>query len=127
MLQGTFLSKIVSVVLEVRLPLSRKIGFKAFRVGTQGMSTAGNMFVTKYGVWGSSTVVDTSVTPNVLRANSISPMVNANYLDKYASDVIITDLTTPYNILGLKRIIAVQEGQQAQGAFQSGDIILYYQ
>lgn len=126
-LTGTFVYSIESIQFLVRLPLSRVLSFSSMRVGTLGMSSAGNMFVSKYGVWGSSTVVDTSTTPPVIKANSISPMVNANYLETYTNDVTMVGKTTSYNILGLKRIIAVQEGQQPQGAFESGDIVLFYQ
>ena len=121
-LYGKFVSSIESIQLVVKLPLSRKIGFSSLKVGTQGMSTAGNMFVSKYGVWGSTTVWD--ATANTLKANSISPMVNVNYLEGY-----VNGLLTPYNVLGLKRIIALPEGQSPPSGttFQSGDIILYYQ
>ncbi len=126
-LTGTFVYSIESIQFLVRLPLSRVLSFSSMRVGTLGMSSAGNMIVSKYGVWGSSTVVDTTTTPPVIKANSISPIVNTNYLEGYTNSVILKEKTTDYNVLGLKRIVAIPYGTQPPTlSYRSGDIILYY-
>ena len=94
------------------------------------MSSAGNMFVSKYGVWGSTTVAVENNGSYEIRANAISPMVNVNFLDgKLATTVVqvMNNETTAYNVLGLKRIIAAPVGTSNVSAnFQNGDIILYY-
>lgn len=131
LLTGTFLYSIESLQILVRLPLSRQVSFSSFRVGTLGMSSAGNMIVSKYGVWGSTTVAVRNGSSYEIRANPISPLVNTNYFEDHISSATVvytmSNETTPYSDLGLKRIVAIPYGTQPPTlSYRSGDIILYY-
>ena len=118
-IRGTYVAKISGIKVLIKLPLTRTVRITPILAGTLAASGEGSFFVSRFGAWGATPVIDASTLKMI--PNGIAPMVNTAYLSS-----TLAGYSTEPTTLGLKRIKAAPYGSSVSGAFNVGDIVLFY-
>ena len=118
-IRGTYVAKISGIKVLIKLPLTRTVRITPILAGTLAASGEGSFFVSRFGAWGATPVIDASTLKMI--PNGIAPMVNTVYLSS-----TLAGYSTEPTTLGLKRIKAAPYGSSVSGAFNVGDIVLFY-
>lgn len=126
---GTFVHKIKTIKILIKLPLQRTVNIRSVMAGTLAASGEGAFFVSKFGAWGSTPTIDPATADIV--PNTISPMVNTTYLGNIVSAIYSTGLaSTTASTSGVRNILLVGYNSGSSPSLPStareGDIVMCY-